>query len=79
MHTKIECVVPLLKVNLQELTIVRGVMTQGRYARRYLEWVTHFKVLYSVDCDTWTYLGGCQRKCHGKKLTNSTMICLKNA
>ena len=47
----------VFQVDLQDLTVVRGVMTQGRNSKVVNQWVTQYRVLYSSDCNTWTYVG----------------------
>ena len=47
----------VFQADLQDLTIVRGVMTQGRNSKVVNQWVTQYRVLYSSDCNTWTYVG----------------------
>ncbi|KAL3884669.1 hypothetical protein ACJMK2_024787, partial [Sinanodonta woodiana] len=46
-----------LQFELNEPSLIRGITTQGRHGCC-KQWVTKFRVLYSMDCKNWTQVGG---------------------
>ncbi|KAK3583066.1 hypothetical protein CHS0354_004011 [Potamilus streckersoni] len=46
-----------LQFELNEPSLIRGITTQGRNGCC-KQWVTKFRVLYSMDCKNWTQVGG---------------------
>lgn len=46
-----------IQVELKEPTLIRGVTTQGRNGCCQ-QWVSKYRVLHSMDCQSWTTVGG---------------------
>ncbi|KAJ8320867.1 hypothetical protein KUTeg_002454 [Tegillarca granosa] len=60
----------LKQVELNKPSLIRGVITQGRNGCCQ-EWVTKYRVLYSIDCQTWHVLGGIGKVFNGNSDENT--------
>ena len=45
------------QIELDDPTLIRGIISQGRNGCC-KQWVTRYRVLYSLDCKKWNTLGG---------------------
>ncbi len=61
-----------IQVNLGNITMVTGVMLQGR--QDYGQWVTEYKVQYGNDGENWNYV--LDDDLQIKVMTNTYVICL---